>query len=157
MTTNWLPTTAVEATEVFASDRKLDLAIIRVDAAKLRPLKLGDSDQLRQGAQVVAIGNPLGLEHSVVQGVLSARREFEGIEMLQLAIPIEPGNSGGPLLDEAGNLVGIIVAKLNALKVMIATKGEVPQNVNFAIKASVAATFLTSWVIFWTSWCSPIR
>jgi regulator of sirC expression with transglutaminase-like and TPR domain len=102
---------SVEATEVFASDRKLDLAIIRVDAGRLRPLRLGDSDKLKQGAPVVAIGNPLGLEHSVVQGVLSARREFEGIEMLQLAIPIEPGNSGGPLLDLQGRVHGVLTLK----------------------------------------------
>jgi len=102
---------SVEVTEVYASDRKLDLAIVRVNATQLRPLQLGDSDTLKQGAQVLAIGNPLGLEHSVVQGVLSARREMEGVEMLQLAIPIEPGNSGGPLLDMKGRVHGILTLK----------------------------------------------
>src|SRR5687768_2545926 len=58
----------LEATEIYAWDRKLDLAIVRVLATDLRPLVLGDSDDLKQGAGVIAIGNPLGLEHSVVQG-----------------------------------------------------------------------------------------
>jgi S1-C subfamily serine protease len=85
-----------EVTEIHAWDRNLDLALIRIDAPGLQPLPLGNSDALNQGASVVAIGNPLGLEHSIVQGVVSARRDFDGQEMLQLAIPIEPGNSGGP-------------------------------------------------------------
>lgn len=102
---------AADVTEVVASDRKLDLAIVRVAADRLQPLRLGDSDKLAQGASVVAIGNPLGLERSVVQGVLSARREFDGIEMLQLAIPIEPGNSGGPVLDLKGRVHGIVTLK----------------------------------------------
>lgn len=101
-----------EVTEVHASDRKFDLAILRIRTAeKLPALALGDSDALKQGAPVVALGNPLGLQHSVVQGVVSARREVEGIEMIQIAIPIEPGNSGGPLLDLNGRVHGILTLK----------------------------------------------
>jgi regulator of sirC expression with transglutaminase-like and TPR domain len=100
-----------EVTEVYASDRKFDLAIIRVRADKLPALLLGDSDSLRQGAAVIALGNPLGLQHSVVQGVVSARREVEGLEMIQVAIPIEPGNSGGPLLDLEGRVHGVLTLK----------------------------------------------
>lgn len=97
--------------EVFASDRKLDLAVIRIAATNLVPLPLGDSDALKQGAAVIALGNPLGLERSVVQGVVSAKREFDGVEMIQLAIPIEPGNSGGPLLDLQGRVHGLLTMK----------------------------------------------
>lgn len=61
---------------------------------------------------------------------------------LQVSAPVQPGNSGGPSLDQSGNLVGIVSAKLNALNVMMATKGDIPQNVNFAIKSSVATNFL---------------
>ena len=102
-----------EVTEVYAWDRKFDLAIIRVAATKLKlpALVLGDSDTLKQGAAVMAIGNPVGLRHSVVQGVLSARREVDGNEMLQVAIPIEPGNSGGPLLDMKGHVHGVLTLK----------------------------------------------
>lgn len=102
-----------EVTEVYAWDRKLDLAIVRIDpkGVELRALELGDSDILKQGAAVVAMGNPLGLEHSVVQGVVSATREFDGVRMIQLAIPIEEGNSGGPLLDLHGRVHGILTLK----------------------------------------------
>ena len=60
---------------------------------------------------------------------------------LQITAPVQVGNSGGPLLDVSGNLVRVVVAKLDALKVAKAV-GDVPQNVNFAINASVARTFL---------------
>ena len=66
-----------DATEVFASDRKLDLALVRIAVSNLPALKLGDSAALPQGAPVIAIGNPAGLEHSVVQGIVSAKRDFD--------------------------------------------------------------------------------
>ncbi len=101
-----------EATVVEASDRKLDLAIVRIDAKKkLKALPLGDSNKVKQGQAIVALGHPLGLEYSVVAGVLSGKREMDGVSMLQLAIPIEQGNSGGPVLDEAGKVVGIVTMK----------------------------------------------
>lgn len=98
-------------TEIHAWDRKTDLAILRVSATNLPALKLGETKELNQGAPVVAIGNPRGLAFSVVQGVVSAYREFDSGRMIQLAIPIEPGNSGGPLLDEDGRVVGILEMK----------------------------------------------
>ena len=125
-------------TEIHAWDRKLDLAIIRVDARELTPLRLADSDNLKAGADVVAIGNPQGLAHSVVQGVVSAIRDFEFGPMIQLAIPIEPGNSGGPLLDLRGKVQGILEMKsavtenlgfaipINALKRLIEKPNTVP-------------------------------
>jgi len=127
-----------DVTEVHAWDRNLDLAIVRIDATKLQPLALADSDQLTQGAPVVAMGNPLGMEHSVVQGVVSARREFEHVEMIQLAMPIEPGNSGGPLVDMEGRVHGLLTLKaalsanlgfatpVNELKKLIAKPNPVP-------------------------------
>jgi len=94
-----------EVSEVHAWDRKLDLAVVRIEASNLPALPLGDSDALKQGASVVAMGNPLGLDRSIVQGVVSAKRDFDGLEMIQLAIPIESGNSGGPLLDMHGRVL----------------------------------------------------
>jgi serine protease Do len=96
---------------IHAFDRHADLAILRVDATNLASLNLGDSSALQVGAEVVALGNPLGLENSVVAGVLSGRRTLEEVEMLQVAIPIEPGNSGGPLLDRSGHVQGIVNSK----------------------------------------------
>jgi serine protease Do len=120
-----------EATEVFASDRKLDLAVVRIAASNLPALKLGDSSALKQGAQVIALGNPVGLEHSVVQGVVSAKREFDGVELIQLAIPIEPGNSGGPLLDARGRVQGLLNMK-----------SAVTANLGFAVPANALQTLL---------------
>lgn len=100
-----------DATVVEAFDRPWDLALIRIDAKDLPTLPLGDSDTLKQGQSIVAIGNPLGLTHSVVAGVVSGTREIDGRSMIQLAIPIEPGNSGGPLLDRQGRVHGLLTMK----------------------------------------------
>jgi S1-C subfamily serine protease len=61
----------------------------------------------------------------------------------QVSAPLQAGNSGGPLLDQSGNLIGVVTAKLDAVKLMAAI-GDLPQNVNFAIKANVAQGFLDS-------------
>jgi regulator of sirC expression with transglutaminase-like and TPR domain len=100
-----------EVTEVRASDRQLDLAIVKIDQTDLKPLELGDATQAKDGQSVVAIGNPRGLKHSVVEGVISGRREIDGRPMLQLAMPIEQGNSGGPLVDRDGRVLGLITLK----------------------------------------------
>jgi serine protease Do len=129
-----------DVSEVFASDRKLDLALVRIPAAGLTPLKLGDSDALQQGAPVIAMGNPVGLEHSVVQGIVSAKRDFNSVEMIQLAMPIESGNSGGPLLDAKGRVHGLLNMKsavtanlgfavpVNALKALLERPNPVPMD-----------------------------
>ncbi len=104
---------ALEVEAVHATDARLDLALLKVRSEGLRPLKLGDSSELEQGERLVAMGNPEGLEFSVVEGVLSAVREIdiEGVPMLQVALPIERGNSGGPVLNEAGEVVGVLTLK----------------------------------------------
>src|SRR5262245_57352140 len=100
-----------DVTTVHASDRKADLALVKIDAKGLTPLVLGDPSKLADGQSVVALGNPKGLKHSVVAGVVSGRRLVEGRAMIQVAIPIEPGNSGGPLLDRRGRVVGVMTVK----------------------------------------------
>ena len=101
-----------EVVEVFAHDAKLDLAILRVATKGLKPLRLGDSQQAKQGEPIVAMGNPEGLAYSVVEGVISeAQRDVEGQSMIQVAIPIERGNSGGPLLDREGRVLGVLTLK----------------------------------------------
>lgn len=104
-----------DVVEVHASDAAQDLAIVRIDPRsknkKLVPLPLADAKPVPDGLSVVALGNPLGLRHSVVSGVVSGTREIEGRRMLQLAMPIEPGNSGGPVVDAAGRVVGIVTMK----------------------------------------------
>src|SRR3990172_1140813 len=100
-----------DVTEVHATERNTDLAIIRIDAKGLPALPLGDSDALKQGQEILAVGNPRGLEFSVVTGVVSGRRDIDGKSMIQLAIPIEQGNSGGPLPDRAGRVHRLLTLK----------------------------------------------
>jgi regulator of sirC expression with transglutaminase-like and TPR domain len=120
-----------DATAVHASDRKLDLAIVRVAAKGLVPLPLGDDKYLKNGTPLIALGHPRGLEHSVVSGVLSGRRDLDGLAMLQLAIPIEEGNSGGPVLDRQGRVVGIVTMR-----------SLVTNNLGFAVPVAALKTLL---------------
>jgi serine protease Do len=111
--------------QVWASDPQLDLAILKVRANGLIALRLGDSDDVRDGQPVLAIGNPHGLRNSVVAGVSSGKRVMDGKKLIQLAMPIEPGNSGGPLVTQDGKLVGIVSLKSN-----------VTDNLGFAVEVN---------------------
>jgi serine protease Do len=100
-----------DAIAIQAHDSKRDLAIIRVDAKNLKPIPLGDVDSIKEGQAAVVLGNPKGLKYSVVSGVISGIREVDGRKMLQIAMPVEPGNSGGPLVDLQGRVQGIVTLK----------------------------------------------
>ena len=103
---------SLDVIEVVANDARLDLAILRVAQKGLKPLVLGDSDAMRQGQPIVAMGNPAGLAFSVVEGVISEpSRDVEGTQMIQIAVPIERGNSGGPLVDRQGRVLGVLTLK----------------------------------------------
>jgi len=98
---------------VLGKDKELDIALIKVEAAHMPFAKLGESDSLRIGEWVVAIGNPLGLEHTVTQGIISAkgRKLDTGVSsFLQTDAAINRGNSGGPLLNLKGEVIGINTA-----------------------------------------------
>ncbi|MBK8091261.1 MAG: trypsin-like peptidase domain-containing protein [Verrucomicrobiaceae bacterium] len=100
---------------IHATDPDRDLALLQIDAKGLPVLPLGDVESARQGDTVVAMGAPEGLSWSIVQGILSAKRDdlegFEGRMLLQVAMPVERGNSGGPLLDAQGRVLGVISMK----------------------------------------------
>jgi serine protease Do len=101
--------------KVVGRDVKTDIAVIKIDgASNLKAVTLGDSDALRVGEWVVAIGNPFGLEHSVTAGIVSAKGRFIGQgsydNFIQTDAAINPGNSGGPLLNLKGEVVGINTA-----------------------------------------------
>ncbi|MDR1159239.1 MAG: trypsin-like peptidase domain-containing protein [Syntrophomonadaceae bacterium] len=103
--------------EVIGQDYELDLAVIKVETRKELPLlKIGDSDSIRVGEWVIAIGNPYGLDHTVTVGVVSAKGRPIRIEdrsyknLIQTDAAINPGNSGGPLLNPQGEVIGINTA-----------------------------------------------
>jgi len=126
---------------VIARDKTNDLAVIATD---VKPQSFA---ALRLGAKV---GEPVSAFGYPLTGILTTTGNFttgnisatagigDDTRMLQISAPVQPGNSGGPLLDEAGNVVGVVVAKLNALSIS-KIANDIPQNVNFAIKSSIAA------------------
>src|SRR5207247_9501227 len=93
------------------SDAKTDLALLKIDGVELPTLRFGDSDRLEVGEPVMAVGNPFGLEQTVTTGIVSAKERFIGAgpydDFIQTAASVNPGNSGGPLVDTRGSLVGI--------------------------------------------------
>lgn len=123
--------------KVVGRDAKTDVALLKIDAKKkLRTVVLGDSDVLKVGDVVVAIGNPFGLSNSVTQGIVSAKAR-EGVtgqaydDFIQTDASINPGNSGGPLLNVYGEVIGINTA--------IVASG---QGIGFAIPVNLAKNIL---------------
>lgn len=100
--------TIADSVEILAESQEKDLAILRIKTkATLTPVILGDSDKVTVGERVISIGNPLGLEHTLTDGLVSARRVFEGTKMIQMSAPVSPGNSGGPVFNSRGEVVGV--------------------------------------------------
>jgi serine protease Do len=97
--------------EVVAVARNFGLAVLKIDKTGLSPVKMGDSDQVKVGETVVAIGNPLGLKQTVSVGVVSALHRVMGFsefdDLIQTDVAINPGNSGGPLFNVRGEVVGV--------------------------------------------------
>lgn len=119
---------------LIGEDRESDLALIKIDRKNLPFLEFGDSDDLKQGQIVLALGNPLGLDNSVSLGVVSAvARQIKPEEPLvyvQTDAPINPGNSGGPLVDAEGRVVGI--------NTFILTQSGGSEGIGFAIPSNIA-------------------
>ena len=143
--------------ELLLKDSQNDLALIRVNSKNLpnaivalkgvNCLTVGDSNMARSGDAVFTLGFPLsGLlaaTPSVSQGIISNSAGMDNDpRMFQVSAPIQPGNSGSPLLDANGDLIGIITSTLST-KAMIKATGAMPQNVNFAIKSSYLKSILS--------------
>jgi S1-C subfamily serine protease len=133
---------------VLFKDTALDLAVIHLNQppANMSFARLRQSPEAKLGDQVIAFGFPLpgalATDGNVTFGNISALRGLKNDpNEIQISAPIQSGNSGGPLLDLSGNVIGVVSSKLDAVKALLAT-GDVPQNVNFAIKASVVQAFL---------------
>jgi serine protease Do len=97
--------------KVIGSDKRTDVALIKITAGKLPVVKLGNPDKLRVGEAVAAIGSPFGFENSVTAGIVSAKGrslpDDTYVPFIQTDVPINPGNSGGPLFNMRGEVVGI--------------------------------------------------
>jgi hypothetical protein len=120
--------------EVINHDDVHDLLLLRVPAKHLVPLTLGDSSKVKVGERVVAIGHPLGLGNTVSDGLVSAVRKINPqLTVLQVSAPISQGSSGGPLFNEAGEVIGI--------STLIVTQG---QNLNFGMPVNQLKAMLRS-------------
>ncbi len=134
------------ALEIADNARDLALLTVREKFPAAAPMRKAIAPQL--GENITVVGFPLvavlGTRPSVGFGHVSSTVGVRGDPLqMQISVPVQRGNSGGPVLDQAGNVIGIVVSKLDALKVAQRT-GDLPQNVNFAIKGEVVRAFLES-------------
>lgn len=124
--------------QLLVEDAAVDLALLQVDLEKpdegeavdAFPLVLGNSDALAVGERALSIGNPLGLDHTLTDGLISARRVYDGRPWIQTSVPISPGNSGGPLFNLRGEVVGVTTATLGGMF-------RTAQNLNLAVPVNV--------------------
>ncbi len=124
--------------KVVGTDPATDLALLKIETTALPVLPLGDSDRLQVGEPVMAIGNPFGLDQTVTTGIVSAKERFIGSgpydDFIQTDASVNPGNSGGPLIDSRGAAIGITTA------IFSQTGGSV--GIGFAIPINLAKTVL---------------
>jgi serine protease Do len=95
--------------KVLGADRRSDVAVLKVDARNLPSLRMGDSNKIRVGEWVIAIGSPFNLENTVTAGIISAKQRDTGeyLPLIQSDVAVNPGNSGGPLINMRGEVIGI--------------------------------------------------
>ena len=110
---------------ITAVDAKRDLVILKISVLGAQVIPLGDSGTVQVGAPIYAVGNPRGLEGTFSQGIISSIRKVGTDKILQLTAPISPGSSGGPVLNDKGQVIGVSVATFRG-----------GQNLNFAIPSN---------------------
>jgi S1-C subfamily serine protease len=137
----------VVAAGLVASDERRDLALLGVPKAFGPPLVFRSSPTVERGESVVTYGFPLSgvlsSGPSLTTGSVSALSGLRDNPLhFQISAPVQPGNSGGPLLDAQSHVIGVVVAKLDAAQVARLTGGDIPQNVNFAVKGSEVLAYL---------------
>jgi TPR repeat protein len=137
--------TGMKSATVLRVDEANDLAVLKIQDGTYSPLPIAQSRRVRLGQTVATIGFPnvdiQGFSPKLTKGEISSLNGVaDDPRSWQISVPVQPGNSGGPLLDEGGNLIGVVVAKLG-LKTVAAT-GDIPQNVNYAVKSAYALALL---------------
>jgi len=140
---------------VIATDERNDLAAVHTRAVGIEPLRFRDGRSIRPGDGVVVLGFPyaglLTTNPQVTTGSVSALAGIgDDTRFLQLTAPVQPGNSGGPLLDLSSNVVGLVSSRINDIAIAEAT-GTLPQNINFAIKGTIIREFLDTHGIAYTT------
>lgn len=129
-------------------DKENDLALLRINGSNFPYLEMGNSTLIQQGQRVYAIGSPLGLSNTMSQGIISnISRTLDDVEYIQISVPINHGSSGGALIDEYGNVIGITSAGFN-------TTGDL----NLAIpinKTKILKTDSTESYFVWSETCYP--
>ena len=135
----------VEEARIVRTSQATDLALLQVDRRPTHYLGFAPAGSAREGDRVFTIGFPaigmLGVEPRFTDGTISALSLADENSFLQTSIPIQPGNSGGPVVTETGQVVGIIAATA-AVEPFYRSTGALPQNVNWAVKAEYAAPLL---------------
>lgn len=116
-----------EDVAVLYKDRNRDLAVLFIPGQALPVVRLGDSNRVEVGEEVIAIGNPQGLENTVTKGIIGGRRHLDGYDYIQTDAALSQGSSGGPILNIKGEVIGVTVSRLRA-----------SQNIGFAIPVNDA-------------------
>lgn len=143
---------AAMALRVVSSDATNDLALLQAPStATFKEFARIRDRSIRSGDSVVAIGFPyrglLSSDFTVTTGIVSSLSGMRNdSRFLQISAPVQPGNSGGPLFDTTGQIVGVVTGKLDNLRIAVAT-GNIPENINFAIKTGALRDFLDNSVV----------
>lgn len=137
---------------VIAKDQNNDLALINAPDLKVDDfLSIISLTEMKPGDKIYCIGYPLnsvlGNEARITDGIISAKSGIAGNNSIfQISAPIQPGNSGGPVINQEGNVVGVVVSKLDDLYGFVAS-GSIPQNVNFAIKSDIVNVLFADYLV----------
>ena len=140
--------------------KAMDLALLKIEG-QLWPLPIGNSDALKRGQSVFTIGFPnvdvQGREPKITDGIISSLSGIrDDSRVVQISVPVQPGNSGGPLIDQFGNVVGVVASKLSPLY-MLDASGDIPTNVAYAIKAAKITDIIAAFPEIRSKLAKPAR
>ncbi len=141
-----LTSQGVKSATMIQADKVNDIAILKAEITGASAFAVSASQQVKVGSAVFTVGFPnigiQGFEPKFTGGTISSLSGLQDDPRhFQISAPVQPGNSGGPLIDQKGNVVGIVISRVNDLGMLIET-GTLPQNVNYAIKSTFIAALL---------------